>query len=587
MKGILLILILILGVKERAVAQDFSRVDTVSLELKWYHQFQFAGYYAADIKGFYAEEGLHVNIIEGSLESNQVDNVVNLDVDFAIYDSGLLIEYANGVDVKAINAFFQYSPYVLAVRSNRNFSDLNNLTTSTIMVGNIVGRYELLSWFNERGIPTDSINFIGFDIERFINDPSVDAIHGYITSDIQTISNNVDVDIFYPWQSGVDFYGDVLFTSKRFLENNRNVVDRFQRATLKGWEYARLNQDELINYILTLNGVNERGFNFDNLTLEAEKTWEYSIPDKIPLGFMSEARWNMIARYFQNAGVLSTTPDIEHFIIQPVEPFTAQLQRFLLFFLPIVSGGAVIVGIWIYILKKRIRQNSAALEVAFEERVLLEKESKEHLLKSINQKEEMLSEVHHRVKNNMALITSLIELQIRETNIAVANSILKDAQNRIHTIADIHEKLYENDSFMAIPFKSYVHQQIDYLLSRFDQQMPKITINREIEDLSLNINYSIPVALILNECLTNCFNHAFIGKNDGLITVHLAKELNNRVLLYVKDDGVGFNSKALKNSTIGFTIIRALVEQIDGDLVVDSSEKGTKISVRFSVEVNN
>ncbi len=585
MRGAFLLLMVLIVASEPSKAQRDTALDTVSIELKWYHQFQFAGYYAADIKGFYEEEGLHVDIIEGRPKLDYTKDIISGKTEFGIYNAGLLIDFTRGADVVALNPIFQYSPSILAAKADRNYLNLSDLANARIMVGEEIGAEIIKTIFIQQGINIDSIEFIQFNFERFKNDSTIDAINTYVTAEVPLLeSQGIEIDVFYPWRYGVDFYGDILFTSGTYLKNNRSKVEAFQRATLKGWKYAREHEDEIINYILTLDGVNDRGYDFDRLKLEASLTWEYSIPDKIPIGFMSEPRWRTIAGYFQESGIINEEPDLKKFMIQPVQPLSVRVSQHLNVILPVLLISSGMIALWILTLRREVSSKTDELKKVFEDRVQVEKESKEHLLAAFQEKEVILAEVHHRVKNNMALITSLIELQRLEINNQNADSILKEAQLRIHTIADIHENLYDHESFMEIPFKSYVNQQIDNIFSYVEESTTNITVIREIDDLTLNINYSIPIALIINECLTNCLNHAFDGRDTGMITIHLSNKEENRVNLFIQDNGVGFKTNAESINSVGLTIIRALADQIEADLKIESSESGSKVVIAFSAD---
>ncbi len=950
MKGLVSILILTMViVYHPAQAQEFAPKDTVSVELKWYHSFQFAGYYAAQTQGFYEEEGLFVNIINGSLLSKQVQNVVNGDVEFAIYDSGLMIEAYNGMNVVAINAIYQYSPYILAARADRGYTKLSDLANAKIMAGSKIASEEMSAWFNEQGISTDSIDFVSFDINMFLEDESIDVIHTYVSDPILTIEQNpLDVDIFYPWRYNVDFYGDILFTSQEYLENNHDIVDRFNRSTLKGWQYARDHESEIIDYTLTLPGVIERGLTKEKLEYEAEVIWAYAIPDHIPLGFMSDERWQKIGEYYINADLMDEIPDLNEFLIQPQLSVFDRIFPYLKYIIAVLSAVVLTVVLWIYFLRREVKRRTDLWLVEHKEKLTLEEKyqylitnihdctftidshgvfsylsprveaitgftpeeyinvspppfvrekdakelsnrlnyrinkniedrgtiplvhkngsaiwvnsssqvkktktgeiivvgtfrditqrklaekalqrsetlnkniidnisecvlsidksgsityishsiekinglsptemigksffgivynddkesvfnsfyeindettttfrfriqhrhteglrwveanflvsknyhqksqilgslrdvsekkfafnamqrseqrfrtlsenspvgifmfmpneyvfvnqkyknifgasnqeilgteidysciheedrghlmatihdlitgklqkshhiyrgrtyggrpivleyyttsitvagqrilfgtvidiSEEHkaknrLLKMIEEKNILLAEVHHRVKNNMALITSLIELQRLEIENDIADIILQEAQLRIHTIATIHEQLYDHESFIEIPFKSYLLKLIDNVVHTINTENSSINIETEIDDINININYCIPVALFINEALTNCLKHAFKGRECGSVQVNLKQTAADQFYVSIADNGIGLSNKPDHYNSLGFTIIRSLADQVSGNLEINRiAEVGTSIELQFNV----
>ncbi len=201
---------------------------------------------------------------------------------------------------------------------------------------------------------------------------------------------------------------------------------------------------------------------------------------------------------------------------------------------------------------------------------------------SLKEKEILLREVHHRVKNNMQVISSILNLQSSYVNDEYALMLLQESQNRIKTMAYIHESLYQNKSFTSVNFTEYARTLVRNIVQSYSYSSDKIKLEVQTEQVVLSLDNSIPVGLILNELITNAIKHAFPGNRRGTIFFRLYST-ESFVYLEVKDDGVGFAPGVdVQNShTLGFQLVQTLTEQVDGELTHDSKPGQTFISVRF------
>jgi PAS domain S-box-containing protein len=204
---------------------------------------------------------------------------------------------------------------------------------------------------------------------------------------------------------------------------------------------------------------------------------------------------------------------------------------------------------------------------------------------SLKEKEILLKEVHHRVKNNMQVISSIINLQSSYVNDEYALALLKESQNRIITMAYIHESLYQNKSFTSVNFSEYVETLCKNIIQSYSLNEQKVQLCLNLQKTTLNLDSSIPAGLIINELVTNAIKHAFPDNKTGTVTINLATE-NNNVFLEVKDNGKGFeNIIDFKDSpSLGLQLVNTLIDQIDGSLVFESDvDNGTKILITFKM----
>ncbi|HSD13404.1 MAG TPA: sensor histidine kinase [Flavobacterium sp.] len=205
----------------------------------------------------------------------------------------------------------------------------------------------------------------------------------------------------------------------------------------------------------------------------------------------------------------------------------------------------------------------------------------ETIKESLAEKEMLLKEIHHRVKNNLQIITGILELQNFQISDENTKVILKEGQSRIESIALIHKTLYQSDNFSKVPFQDYLSELIQAIQTTYKNKNTKIAIEINANDIELGISTAIPLSLIINEIVTNCYKHAFKDREIGKIKINLTKE-SDIYKLKISDDGVGlpedFNPKKLKS--IGFDLIQGLTRQLEGKLDWRSNN-GTNIIITF------
>jgi two-component sensor histidine kinase len=203
------------------------------------------------------------------------------------------------------------------------------------------------------------------------------------------------------------------------------------------------------------------------------------------------------------------------------------------------------------------------------------------LRKSLDEKEILLKEIHHRVKNNLQVIYSLLGLQSKYTNDPNYLNMIKESQQRIKTMAIIHEKLYQSGDLGKIDFADYVHNLTRYLYESYNVNSNTLQIEIKIDKLYLDIDKAITCGLILNELFSNSLKHAFIDKKDNYIIISFYSDALNNYLI-IKDNGRGLNKDfdIKKAGSLGLKIVGALVKQIKGQLEV-IIENGTQFKITF------
>jgi len=220
------------------------------------------------------------------------------------------------------------------------------------------------------------------------------------------------------------------------------------------------------------------------------------------------------------------------------------------------------------------------------------KKKEEQIKKSLKEKEVLLKEIHHRVKNNMQIISSLLNLQASITKDPNIKQKFTQTRSRIKAMALVHERLYRSSSLSKIDFSNYIHTLSTHLMSLNRTSERGIKLHFNLDEIYLDINRSIPIGLIVNELISNSFIHAFpeqslfneIDKEQKEVWVMLKKKKNKDAELTIKDNGIGlpenYTDKAKRS--LGMKLIQDLVKQIKGKINIDSS-KGTHIKINFSL----
>lgn len=209
--------------------------------------------------------------------------------------------------------------------------------------------------------------------------------------------------------------------------------------------------------------------------------------------------------------------------------------------------------------------------------------SKREIEKQITEKEMLLKEIHHRVKNNLQTVSSLLSLQSRATEDVTVKNLFKSSQNRVISMAMVHEMLYMRDDLSKIEYKSYVQELSEYLVKSVKGTHNNIKLTIDIPDIKLGIDTAIPLGLLINETITNSLKYGITDDNDGEIHIALKKEEGTDYILNIGDNGVGFSDTVNHKNTksLGLKLIYNLARQLKGSIIRDVSLKGTNYIVRF------
>lgn len=215
-------------------------------------------------------------------------------------------------------------------------------------------------------------------------------------------------------------------------------------------------------------------------------------------------------------------------------------------------------------------------------------EQTRHLKKALEEKEVLFREVHHRVKNNLAMVYGLMELQASGIKDKNAKTLIQDSQMRIYSMSLIHERLYQNGDLSKIDARTYIGELLGEIEKTAATDHRSIHQKIDIDDIRMSIDQGIPCGLILNELVNNAYKHAFNGREQGQLEVSF-KKINGKVLLKVTDDGIGlpegFKIGNLgEGNSLGVVLVKELSEQLQGNLQYSSNGFGTKFELEFKVD---
>ncbi|NNK09784.1 MAG: sensor histidine kinase [Flavobacteriaceae bacterium] len=199
------------------------------------------------------------------------------------------------------------------------------------------------------------------------------------------------------------------------------------------------------------------------------------------------------------------------------------------------------------------------------------------------EKDTLLKEVHHRVKNNLQTVSSLLSLQGRSISDIKTKGILKSSQNRVISMAMVHEMLYMREDLSKIQYKTYVRELSEYLIKSLKGANNKVSLNIDIPDIELGIDTAIPLGLLINEAITNSLKYGIKDDHEGEIHISINQEDEHSYVLEIGDNGSGFAETVnVKNSTsLGLKLIHNLARQLKGTITRDPSKKGTHYIVKF------
>lgn len=441
-----------------AYALSATTLETVTLQLRWSHQFQFAGYYAALHKGYYRQQGLDVTIRAGTPSLRPVDEVLAGRAQYGEANSELLMHYLNGAPLIALAAIVQHSPSVLLTRADSGIRSPQDLSDKKIMMMGGTEDVDFLAMFANEGMNINELNILpsSYNIQDLI-DRKVDAFNAYLTNEPFFLSQKGIVPYaIKPLNYGIDFYSDILFTTQQELKSHPDRVKRFREASLQGWAYALEHPDEIIDLLIKEYQVTKSR---KHLEYEAKTLKELILPELVPIGNINPGRFTKMAQSLEKFDFVRSPNDLNGFVYDPdprIDPAT--------FWQTILSSLAIIALLLAIIFRFWQNANKLKREIDLRRQTEISLKHSEHSLKRsqlhFKQIIDNLQDVYYRSDENGRLVqispsgerffkTAKENLLGKKVSDFYAppysrEQFLQDLANNLGVISDYEIKLYDS-----------------------------------------------------------------------------------------------------------------------------------------------
>lgn len=573
--------------------------EKVTLQLKWKHQFQFAGYYAAKAKGFYAEEGFDVTIKEYNMDGLVSDHVLSGEADFGIADSSLVLQHMQGKDVVLLTAVFQRSPMIIMTTKESGIKSPYDLIGKKLMYRKNSDDASLTAMFTFLGIRPEQLIHVPhtFQDDALLNG-TADAMAAYSTNQpFLYDSLGIPVNIIDPANYGVDFYGDLLFSSKDYVTNNPERAEAFKRASLKGWAYAIENQAEIVRLILTQYNP---ALNPKKVTKEAEATAQLINMDIIPIGTTFRTRFYRIAQTYVDLGLAKSTYDMQGFLLadylQTSDNFLTSTQ---LITLASVLLMVVIIAAGLVVFNRRLQR---AVRVKTDQ---LQREKSKAEDANIS-KSYFLANMSHEIRTPLNGIYGSLQL-LRAKNMDDESSELvaiaeKSSQSLLTILNDVLDISKIEAGKLDIENTAFdLTEVIEEVVRNFTPLAVDNDTNLSFYGRALGVNMRMGDPGRVRQIISNIVSNAVKFTSGGKVTITATGDADT-VTLVIADTGIGMTPEFLKKirqkylqadastsrkyggSGLGLTIVDSLIEMMDGSLQIDSKVgEGSQFTLTLSL----
>ncbi|MCW8328136.1 GGDEF domain-containing protein [Photobacterium sp. SDRW27] len=302
-------------------------LENVSLQLRWLHQAQFAGFYMAKEKDFYHDAGLNVTIRPGGNNKVPINEVLEKKADFGVGNTEVLVAYGHGFPLVALAAIFQNSPSVLIAKANSDIQTIHDMVGKRVMMFSGTEDAELIVLLSHHNIALSDLEQVttSANIDDLLNG-KVDVFNGYLTNEPYYLQErSEEALLFKPADYGINFYSDVLFTHQNFVDNKPETVERFIAASIQGWYYALSHIEETLDVIEQQYRPKKTRA---HLAFELETAAKMIMPELIEVGHMNPSRWQIIADELTQLNIIPHTRIDGNFLYSQREEIKWQDLKF-------------------------------------------------------------------------------------------------------------------------------------------------------------------------------------------------------------------------------------------------------------------
>ena len=510
-----------------------SALEKVTLQLKWTHQFQFSGYYAAVEKGYYREAGLDVEIREALPEQDTAREVTKGNADFGVGTSNLVLLRAQGEPVVVLGVIYQHSPFVLISTQASGIQDIHELSRRKIMMEQDAA--ELLAYFKHEGIDVSKVDVRPhtFRLEDLLED-KVQGMACYSTDQPFFLKEKgIPYQVFNPRAGGIDFYGDNLFTTEKQIRENPERVKKFLDASLRGWKYAMANQEEMVDLILKKY---PNDHSRDHLLFEAAESVKLIHPELIELGYVNPGRWESIVKAYADLGFLTEKVDLKSFIY---ERDPKPDLRWVYWSLGAIGVVAAVFGLWTLM--------TARMNRLLREEVAARKEAEARALAENAAKSRFLSVLAHEVRTPLSGILSSLWLYKTSKSQEEKDQVVEIAEMSSNHLLRLVDNTLDHSKLEAA--KMDVEKMpviIDEFLDRI-VELFHAAANAKAISLEMEIDPTMPDTITtdptrLRQILSNLISNAVKFTSKGGVKIVATQETPySTVEFKVQDTGPGIS----------------------------------------------
>lgn len=502
-----------------APAQDGTDSETLVLQLKWFHAFQFAGYYAAQEKGFYQEEGLNVEIRQRDIKTTPVDDVLEGRAHFAIADSSLALQRLNGAPVVVLATIFQNSPLVLLTLADSNIASPLDLSGKRVMYQRKDDDAVITAMFNELGMSERDFIHIDhtFDDAALINGDA-DAMSAYLSNQPWFYtSKGYQVNIINPSNYGIDFYGDSLFTTEAMIDKSKEKTLAFRRASIRGWKYALNNFSEVYSWLNTKYKAKKYD-SYEHFLFEATSIRRMVKPKIIEVGNINASRFNRIADIYKQKNLAPVEANLQGFIFSDyIDKVTSRDWKRISIYLTLASI-TIFIFLCLYILRLR--------KCISKKRKLLKEENKAKAIFLAN----MSHELRTPLNSIIGFSGRLLKSRSNDFNVKTTRSLeaiyrnSKDLFTLINDLLDLSQveagslKL----SISTCHLQEIVQRSYDHVLPFAEDKNISILLPNQYEVIYLEAD-----SARLQQMLDNLISNAVKYTSRGSVNIAIKKKQFN------------------------------------------------------------